>query len=90
MAAEIELDKGKRAEALASLKQYFEENMPEPLGELPAGMLLDFFLEETGPAIYNKGVSDAATRMHRRVDDLEGELAAVEFGYWAKQKKGHR
>lgn len=87
MAAELQLDKVKRADAIASLKQYFEENLPEPIGDLPAGMLLDFILEEIGPAIYNKALSDAATRMQTRVSDLEGELAMVEFGYWSKGKK---
>jgi uncharacterized protein (DUF2164 family) len=87
MAAEIELSKMKRADAIASLKRYFEENMPEPLGDLPAGMLVDFFLEEIGPAVYNKAVSDAATRLQGRISDLEGELFVDEFGYWAKRKK---
>lgn len=83
----MELDKAKRAEAIASLKRYFEENMPEPIGDLPAGMLLDFFLEEIGPAVYNKAISDASTRMQQRVTDLDGELYVDEFGYWAKQKR---
>ena len=34
-----------RADAVASLQRYFDENLPEPIGDLPAGMLLDFFLE---------------------------------------------
>lgn len=65
--------------------------MPEPLGELPAGLLLNFFLEEVGPAIYNQAVTDAQTRMQQRVADLSGELYAEEFPYWrkldAQQKK---
>lgn len=85
--AEIELDKAKRTEAIASLKRYFEEHMPEPIGDLPAGMLLDFFLEEIAPAVYNKAVSDASTRIQQRVADLDGELYVDEFGYWAKQKR---
>ena len=40
----IDLSKQARADAVASLKRYFEENMPEPLGELPAGLLLNFIL----------------------------------------------
>ena len=82
----IELPKRKREDAIASLRQYFDENMPEPLGELPAGLLLNFFLEDIGRAIYNKGVADAATRMQQRVGDLEGELFVDEFQYWSKQR----
>src|SRR5512140_2959902 len=41
----IEISKQKRADAIASLKRYFEENM-EPIGDLPASLLLNYFLEE--------------------------------------------
>ena len=58
--------------------------MPEPLGELPAGLLLQFFVEEIGPAIYNQAVADAQARLQQRVGDLAGELFADEFPYWPK------
>jgi uncharacterized protein (DUF2164 family) len=80
----IELAKPVRAAAIASMQRYFEENMPEPLGDLPAGLLLNFFLEEVGPAIYNQAVADAQVRMGQRVADLSGELYADEFQYWPK------
>jgi len=89
----IELAKGARADAIASLKRYFEENLPEPLGDLPAGLLLDFVLEEIGPAIYNRAVAEAADRLQQRVQDLPGELWADEFGYWPRvdaRRKGRR
>jgi uncharacterized protein (DUF2164 family) len=87
----LELAKEKRAEAIASLKKYFEEEIGEPLGDLRAGLLLDFFLEEVGPAIYNKAIGDAQTRMAARLADLDGELFADEFQYWvraAAKRKG--
>jgi uncharacterized protein (DUF2164 family) len=80
----IELSKEARADAIASLKRYAEENFAEPLGDLPAGLLLDFLLEEIGPAIYNKAISDAQTRLQLRVADLSGELFADEFQYWPR------
>ena len=80
----IELTKQARADAIASMQRYFEENMPEPIGELPAGLLLNFFLEEIGPVIYNAAVADAQARMAQRVADLNGELYADEFQYWVK------
>ena len=51
----------------------------EPIGDLPAGQLLNYFVEEIGPVIYNKAVADAQARMLRRVDDLSGELYVVSF-----------
>ena len=79
----LELDKQQRATALSSLKRYFEENL-DPIGELPAGLLLNFVLEEIGPVIYNQAITDAQTRLTQRVADLNGELYADEFQYWAR------
>ena len=79
-----ELPPQTRADAVASIKRYFEENMPEPIGDLPAGMLLDFFLEEIGPVIYNRAIADAQARLAIRVSDMSGELYADEFQYWPK------
>ena len=80
----IELSKEARADAIASLQQYFERNMTEPIGELPAGLLLNFFVEEIGPAIYNKAIADAQARLSVRVADLSGELYEDEFQYWPR------
>ena len=79
----LELSKQQRTEAIASLKRYFEENL-EPIGDLPTGLLLNFFLEEIGPLIYNQAISDAQTRLTQRVSDLNGELYADEFQYWPR------
>jgi uncharacterized protein (DUF2164 family) len=86
----IELPKEKRAEAIASLKKYFEDEIREPIGDLRAGLLLDYFLEEIGPAIYNSAIADAQTRLTARVADLEGELYADEFQYWPRQANKNR
>jgi len=82
----IELSKQARGDAIASIQRYFEENMTEPIGELPAGLLLNFFVEEVGPAIYNQAVADAQSRMQQRVADLDGELYEEAFQYWSRVK----
>ena len=56
----IELSKEARADAITSIQRYFQENMPEPIGNMAAGLLLNYFVEEVGPAIYNQ-----AARMRR-------------------------
>jgi uncharacterized protein (DUF2164 family) len=89
----IEISKQARAEAIASIRRYFEENLSEPIGDLPAGLLLNYFLEEIGPVIYNQAIADAQARMQQRVGDLSGELFSDEFQYWAKagnRRKGSR
>jgi uncharacterized protein (DUF2164 family) len=81
----VELSKEARAQAIASIQRYFEENPAGPIGNLPAGQLLDFFVEEIGPAIYNRAISDAQVRLQQRVMDLNGELFEDEFQYWIRK-----
>jgi uncharacterized protein (DUF2164 family) len=84
---EIELPKPVRAEAIASLKRYVEENFAEPIGNLKAGELLNFFLEEIGPSVYNQAVRDAQAHLQQRVVDLDGELFAGAFQYWPRMDR---
>lgn len=83
----IEISKQVRADSIASIKRYFQENMAEPIGDLAAGLLLNFFVEEIGPAIYNRAIADAQVRMEQRLSDISGELYADEFQYWLKIDK---
>jgi uncharacterized protein (DUF2164 family) len=80
----IELPKQTREETIRSLQRYFEQEMPEPLGDLRAGLLLNFILEEIGPVVYNRAIADAQARMTSRVADLSDELYADEFTYWPR------
>ena len=89
----IDLSRQTRADLVASLRRYASENLPEPLGDLPATLLLDFILEEVGPAIYNRAIVDAQTRLQQRVVDLSGELYAPELPHWPRvdaKRKGRR
>lgn len=80
----IEISKQVRADAIASIQRYFQENMAEPIGNMAAGLLLNFFVEEVGPAIYNQSITDAQVRIQQRVGDLEGDIYVPEFEYWPK------
>lgn len=86
----IELSKEHRRQAVQSLQLYFERNLPEPVGELAAGMLLDFFLQEIGPVVYNKAVSDSQARLATRIAELDSELYEAPFTYWQKTGKRSR
>ena len=87
----IEISKEDRTQAIASIRQYFQENVDGQIGELAAGLLLNFFVEDIGPLIYNRAIADAQQRMGLRVADLNGELYCPEFQYWvSKEKKGKR
>ena len=83
----IELDKDARQEAIASVERYFRENMEEPIGNMAAGALLKFFLEEVGALIYNRAVSDVQERLQARVSELDIEAHEDEFPYWRKNDR---
>ena len=83
----IELDKDARSAAIQSIERYFEENMEERIGNIAAGALLGYFLEEIGPSIYNKAVADVQERLQARIMDLDIEIHEDEFGYWKKYTK---
>ncbi len=83
----IELTKEDRQQAIASIERYFRENMEEKIGNVAAGGLLGFILEEIGPSIYNKAVVDAPDRLQSRVAELDFEIHEEEFSYWGKYEK---
>lgn len=83
----IEIAKDKRNEVISSLQRYFEANMEEKIGNMTADMLLDFLLEELGPVIYNKAVSDVQTRLQSRIMEVDMEVYEEEFQYWSRQDR---
>jgi len=83
----IELTKEDRAQAIASIERYFQDNMETRIGNIAAGGLLGFFLEEIGPAIYNQAVAHVQERLRDRVEELEYEIHADPFTYWQKHDK---
>jgi uncharacterized protein (DUF2164 family) len=86
----IELSKEARKEAIASIERYFRENMEEPIGNIAAGALLGFFVEEIGPAIYNRAVADVQERLQARVMELDIDVHEDEFQYWRKYERRER
>lgn len=74
-----------RKRALASLKRYFAEHLEQEIGELKAGLLLGYVLEELGPTIYNQAIADARTFFEERAADLDGTCYQTEFPYWMKK-----
>jgi uncharacterized protein (DUF2164 family) len=80
----IELPKETRAAAIKSIERYYRDELDERIGNIQAGALLNFFLEEIGPSVYNKAVADAQERMQMRAAELDIECHEDEFGYWQK------
>ena len=83
----IELAKDVHREAVSSLERYFRENMEERIGNIAAAALLNFFIEEVGPSIYNRAVSDVQERLQLRISELDVEVHEDEFSYWRRREK---
>jgi uncharacterized protein (DUF2164 family) len=86
----IDISREARKEAIASIERYFKENMDEPIGNIAAGGLLSFFLEEIGPLVYNQAVADAQERLQARVMELDIEVHEEEFQYWRKYERARK
>ena len=66
----IKITKEQRDEMIAAIKNYFLKEREEEVGDLRAGLMLDFILEELAPEFYNQGVLDSYTYMKDTVEDL--------------------
>ena len=80
----IEISKEARKEAIASIERYFQENMEERIGNIAAGALLGFILEEIGPLVYNQAVAEVQERLQSRISEIDIEVHEDAFQYWRK------
>jgi uncharacterized protein (DUF2164 family) len=74
----IKLSTERRAGLLRAIKEYSAAEFDEPLSDFRANGLLDFFVRELGPPVYNQGVRDASSYMQRKLADIEGEVTEIE------------
>ena len=66
----------------ASIKRYVAENLDQDIGDLKAGLMLDYCLKEIGAVVYNRAIADAQAYFQGRAADLEGVCYEKEFTYW--------
>lgn len=86
----IELPKEAQQQAVASIERYFQENMEERIGNIAASALLNFFLAEIGPVVYNLAVVKVQDRLQQRVMELDIEVHEDEFLYWRKPDRSRK
>lgn len=82
----IELNREARAQAVASIERYFDEELDQRIGNVAAGALLGFFLEEIGPLVYNQTVTQVQERLQERIQELDIEFNEDEFQYWRRRQ----
>lgn len=70
----IELEDQRRKQLLGDIQAFFDAKLDDDIGELKAQLVLDFFLKELAPEVYNQAVGDAQTWMQERLQYIDGEL----------------
>jgi uncharacterized protein (DUF2164 family) len=70
----IRLSDDRRARLLLAIKRHFDDEFDEPISDFRATGLLDFFVRELGPAVYNQGVRDACGYVQDKLSDVDGEM----------------
>ncbi|MFL5384978.1 MAG: DUF2164 domain-containing protein [Longimicrobiaceae bacterium] len=70
----VRLSDERRAALVRLLKERFEDDFDEEISDFRAEGLIDFFVRELGPPVYNQGVRDACAYMQGKLTDVEGEV----------------
>jgi len=80
----IVLDEQTEKHLLGSIRRFFAEELDDDIGDLKARSVLDFFVREVGPSVYNQAITDAQATMTLAVADLAGNRYEPEFDYWRR------
>ena len=80
----IVLDAQTEQYLLGSIRRFFAEELEDDIGDLKARSVLDFFVRELGPSVYNQAVADAQATMTIAVADIAGNRYEPEFNYWKR------
>ena len=65
----IELQDDVRKRLQDTLKEYALEELDADIGDLKASIMLDYILEQLGPAIYNQALSDMQYQLSLKITD---------------------
>jgi len=67
---QVSVTKERRADLVTEIKNYFLQEREEKIGDLAAGLFLDFILERMAPEFYNQGIQDAHAYIRDAAEDL--------------------
>ncbi len=74
----IQLSPERRLSLLDAITRHFDAEFDDPISAFRAQGLLDFFVQELGPPVYNQGVRDASAYVQAKLADIEGEVFELE------------
>ena len=88
--APVTLSDDARSQAITSIQRYFEAELEQDIGDLKAALVLDFFLQEIGPAVHNGAIADAKAFFDERTADLSALCSRDEFPFWPNATRRRR
>ena len=74
----IEFSPEQKAAIVDKIKEYFDAELDQDIGQFDAEFLLEFFIKEIGPYFYNQGIFDARGVFQSRLENIDEELIAIE------------
>jgi len=80
----IKLEDDTEQYLLESIKRFFSTELDEDIGDLKAASVLEYFLREVAPNVYNQAIVDAQAFMQEKALDLGGVRYEPEFDYFKK------
>jgi uncharacterized protein (DUF2164 family) len=84
----IELSAELKKQLQASIKRYFVEHLDQDIGDLKAGLFLDYCLKEIGPVVYNRAIAEAQAYFQERLLHQEGGCDEKELTVRAPKPRG--
>ena len=80
----IEFSKDEMRDMVRRVQAYFDVELEQDIGALPAEMLIAFFGREVGAFFYNRGLRDAQAVFTAKAEDIADTI------YGLEQKTGGR
>lgn len=74
----IEFSKQEKEVLVDKIKNYFEAELDQEIGQFDAEFLIDFFSINLGSYYYNRGLFDAQVAIRSKLDDVESEIESLE------------
>ncbi len=74
----IKMSREEKTKIISRIKNFFDEERSEIIGDLAAEQLLDFLTGELAPYIYNRAIFDARQRINERFAQIDEDLYTLE------------
>ena len=74
----IKFSKEETKAIVAEIQDYFQAELDQRIGDIPAEMLMMFFADKMGAYFYNRGLYDSQGLLKDRIDELTDAIFALE------------